>query len=241
MMLDINSLPWLPLDRRNFFPCRPAVYVAISGNGNILYIGRSEEVGSRWRSHEKLRHLKLLSSVRIAFVFTEIENLHNLEASLIEEYKPFYNLRLEKLQFASEEERVSFLREKLEFGFNLSDQGLLEVFKYLLKLVHQIKNYTKKLGRRYFSGPAEVQEKLVWWFSGLSELSVLGDNILGSIKVQADAHFLLRTTIEKSEAKAYLKAIETPCPQDFAQAVSDLGFEWRLFLQSHSSLLLEDK
>ena len=147
MLLDLTSLPWLPLDRRNFFPNRPAVYLVISGNGNILYIGRSEEVNGRWRSHEKLRHLKLLSGVRVAFVFAEIESLHNLEAELISEYKPHYNLRLEKLQSASEKESSNFLREKLQFGFYLWELSFIQVVSHLLKLLHEIKNYTKKLVR----------------------------------------------------------------------------------------------
>lgn len=240
-MLDLTSLPWLPLDQRNFFPCRPAVYLVISGTGNVLYIGRSEEVSSRWRSHEKLRHLKLLYGVRIAFVFTESENLRNLEAELISEYKPSYNLRVEKLQIAAEGDRVQFLRDKLQFSFALSDRGLLEVFKYLLKLINQVKNYTKKLAKHFFSAPPEEQEKLVWWLSGLAEISVLGDNLIDSLKSRADVRMLLRQSISKDDVKYYLEALQKRCPQDFAQAVADLDFEWRLFMQAHGSLLLEDK
>lgn len=229
MLLDLTSLPWLPLDRRNFFPARPAVYIAISGNGNILYIGRCEEVSSRWRSHEKLRHLKLLYGVRVAFLFTKAEKLHNIEATLIRKYQPLYNLRSEKLRLASEDGRVQFLRSRLEFGLELWERGLLRVFSQIFKLVQEVQTYTKKLAKHFISAPAEEQEKLVWWFSGLAELYVLGANLLDSIQTRSDARFLLRETIEKSEAKAYLQACAKPCPQDFAIAVAALTFEWKLF------------
>lgn len=230
MLLDLSSLPWLPLDRRNFFPCRPAVYLAISATNQILYIGRSEEVKGRWRSHEKLRHLKLLPNVRIAFIFTETKNLHNLEVALIREYNPTYNLRLEKARLDCTHTEV--LSTQL-CGQSLGEVSFLEILEYLIALISRIKIHSKRLTKKFFSSSEEEREKEIWIFSGAAELAAMGDALIDSIRSLPQARFLFEEQIHFSEVDSYLESLEVPAPQDFAQAVADLGHELLLFQRSH--------
>ena len=75
----------------------------------------------------------------------------------------------------------------------------------------------------------------------MAEICLLGDNLIDGLNSRADVRLLSRKLIEKSEAKYYLKTLEKRCPQDFAQVVADLILEWRLFMQAHGSLLLENE
>ncbi|NJM73030.1 MAG: hypothetical protein HC862_24400 [Scytonema sp. RU_4_4] len=39
--IDLNSLPWLPLEEKTAFPSRACIYFAIDSLGTVQYVGRS--------------------------------------------------------------------------------------------------------------------------------------------------------------------------------------------------------
>lgn len=76
----------------------------------IIYVGSSQNLFNRYRTHEVGRHLKKLCNV--TFYFYETENFYEIEKYLIDYYKPicnyqhnkenkkrFYNLKKQDLIF----------------------------------------------------------------------------------------------------------------------------------------------
>ena len=82
--LDINSLPFVPLENRNNLPEEPCIYFAVDKYSNIQYIGRSVNARSRWSSHHKLAQLQLVEGARIAYLFVDAELLSSVEIALIQ-------------------------------------------------------------------------------------------------------------------------------------------------------------
>jgi DNA-binding XRE family transcriptional regulator len=87
------ELPSLPLEWKAALPlkCR-AIYMALSAEGEILYVGRSNDIRKRWKSHDRFKHLKQIQGVRIAWI--EVSDpylLRTLETALIEYFKPEFN------------------------------------------------------------------------------------------------------------------------------------------------------
>ena len=68
-LIDISSLPWLPLDARSAFPKQPAIYFAIDSKNRIQYIGRSLNPKSRW-SIDILLSLKAEEDVKHSYLST---------------------------------------------------------------------------------------------------------------------------------------------------------------------------
>jgi len=46
--IDLESLPSLPLDRREELPELSGVYLAIDGTGGVQYVGQAANIRSRW-------------------------------------------------------------------------------------------------------------------------------------------------------------------------------------------------
>lgn len=91
--IDPLKLPSLPLEWKAALPlkCR-AIYIAFSAEGNVLYVGRSNDIRKRWQSHTRLKHLKQIQDVRIAWLeVSDAYLLRILETALIEYFKPEFN------------------------------------------------------------------------------------------------------------------------------------------------------
>jgi len=89
--IDINSLPWLPLESKNAFPNQPAIYFAIDLIGGIQYIGRSQNPKTRWGNHHKFNSLNDIGSIRIAYLFMDADLLPSVESALINWFDPPLN------------------------------------------------------------------------------------------------------------------------------------------------------
>ena len=90
--LDLKSLPWLPLEEKTAFPSKPAIYFAIDSLSNIQYIGRSNNVRTRWGKHHKYEQLSLIGGVKIAYLFVDLpELLPEIEQALIVHFDPPLN------------------------------------------------------------------------------------------------------------------------------------------------------
>ncbi len=71
-MIDIDSLPSLPVVARKELPPVAAVYLAIDSLGNIQYIGRSVNLQQRWTNHHREPQLQ---GARIAWLSVDSSDL----------------------------------------------------------------------------------------------------------------------------------------------------------------------
>ncbi|GEM_PF-933132 len=117
--IDLQSLPWLPLEEKTAFPSKPAIYFAIDSLGNIQYIGRSSNVRARWGKHHKYAQLSLIGGVKIAYLFIDLpELLPEIESALIAHFDPPLNMIRTD---ANEGDRI---RSQLPLVFKLKDVRL---------------------------------------------------------------------------------------------------------------------
>jgi excinuclease UvrABC nuclease subunit len=89
--LHLEDLPFVPLEDRQHLPSEPCVYLAIAKDRQILYVGKSENLKQRWKSHQQYQVLSAMTDVKMAYIRTEVELLHSLESALIQWYKPPLN------------------------------------------------------------------------------------------------------------------------------------------------------
>ncbi|MDM9582835.1 MULTISPECIES: GIY-YIG nuclease family protein [unclassified Nostoc] len=83
--IDPLKLPSLPLEKKANLPDCPAIYFAISGSGEILYIGRTADLARRWISHHrKIVAMSNLSFLRIYTLFGKISGSFSLIISIFE-------------------------------------------------------------------------------------------------------------------------------------------------------------
>lgn len=99
MLLENIKLSELPsvylLDKDNLPNC-PAIYFVADSKGQVLYIGRTVNLASRWREHHRFNQLKRFDrknriSISWMTCSNDLNTLSNLENSLINLYKPPLN------------------------------------------------------------------------------------------------------------------------------------------------------
>lgn len=91
--VDLNTLPWLPLEEKSAFPSRTCIYFAIDSIGIVQYVGRSVNARKRWSKHHKYEVLLGLGGVKIAYLFVDVpESLLEIEKVLIKYYDPPLNI-----------------------------------------------------------------------------------------------------------------------------------------------------
>lgn len=89
MDLDIDplSLPSIPYPTKAGLPLKCGVYFAFSEAKELLYIGQSTNLKQRWHNH----HLRNRGITLISWMEVEKERLNEVEALLIERYRPPLN------------------------------------------------------------------------------------------------------------------------------------------------------
>jgi excinuclease UvrABC nuclease subunit len=90
--IDLYSLPLLPLINRSQLPAKAGIYFVLDEYKTPLYIGRSNNIKSRWIGHHRLSELRNISGINIAWL--EISDpvlLSDTEAALIEWFNPVLN------------------------------------------------------------------------------------------------------------------------------------------------------
>jgi excinuclease UvrABC nuclease subunit len=89
---DLSQLPWLPLDQRQDLPDVPAVYLVLTGDGQVLYIGKTASLQGRWKGHHRQIQFDRIGKVRLAWIEVETEEfLGEVEQLLIEHFSPVMN------------------------------------------------------------------------------------------------------------------------------------------------------
>jgi hypothetical protein len=92
--LDPFALPSVPFVEKDRLPNVRAVYFAIY-DGRIVYIGLTQSVRQRWRSHSCLLLVKDPSLGRVAWIrvaSSHVLVLHRLELALIHKHQPTLNV-----------------------------------------------------------------------------------------------------------------------------------------------------
>lgn len=97
----LESLPTVSLKDRKKFPGVACIYFLCTLEGQVLYVGRTENLAQRWSSHHCYKRLRsdLISfdRVKIAWleVYPEVANFmqlfNELEAKFIQWHRPPYN------------------------------------------------------------------------------------------------------------------------------------------------------
>ncbi|NER06692.1 MAG: GIY-YIG nuclease family protein, partial [Okeania sp. SIO3C4] len=94
ILLDPLQLPSVFLTDRKQLPTCSAIYFAIDASDRILYIGHTENLAERWKSHHrfyKLEEINKESTVRLAWKVWNKDDLAEEEKRLIRIFQPLLN------------------------------------------------------------------------------------------------------------------------------------------------------
>ncbi|MGB3208693.1 MAG: GIY-YIG nuclease family protein [Crinalium sp.] len=90
--IDLAMLPSLPLSEKKTFPAIAAIYFCLSKDGEVLYIGKSENIARRWKQHHHYCHLETLNDVKLAWLeVSDCRLLTGIECALIQYFNPPLN------------------------------------------------------------------------------------------------------------------------------------------------------
>jgi len=91
--INFTTLPSLPLNQRSQLPTDSCIYFALSAEGKVLYIGKSDNLAKRWRQHHRCQQLEAMDGVRLAWLQVEDkESLLSIEAAMIKHFQPSLNI-----------------------------------------------------------------------------------------------------------------------------------------------------
>lgn len=91
-MIDVRNLPSVPLVQRNKLPDLMAVYVVVGRTDEILYVGSTESLRTRWKSHHRRFQMKNIVQARIHwFEVKDPTRLRDTEAEWIARLSPALN------------------------------------------------------------------------------------------------------------------------------------------------------
>ncbi|MCI0556306.1 MAG: GIY-YIG nuclease family protein [Anaerolineae bacterium] len=89
-MIDLHSLSKVSLKQYKSLPACSGIYFALIGK-NVLYIGKSTNINSRWKYHHRREELSKIGDVEIAFLPIPKRLLEKKEKEFIDSYKPLLN------------------------------------------------------------------------------------------------------------------------------------------------------
>src|SRR5690606_2017121 len=90
-LLDINDLPAVWLENKDLLPNCSAVYF-VHVPGEILYIGETASLKSRWATHHIFKDIKDLENVSISWLEVSYESLIITETAMIDFFNPRLNV-----------------------------------------------------------------------------------------------------------------------------------------------------
>jgi putative transcriptional regulator len=94
-------------------PETPCVYLVVNSQGKVLYVGKSENLRKRWKSHYKLSSLIEESGIRISYVEVQENLLFKVERALINALNPPLNENEPSKGIASLRQRVGLTQRQL--------------------------------------------------------------------------------------------------------------------------------
>lgn len=88
---NLDTLPSLLLEQKNRLPRSIGVYLVVTGD-KILYIGRSQDLLGRWKTHHRLKELHQYEDVRIHWLELSSNAISaEIEQVLINHFQPELN------------------------------------------------------------------------------------------------------------------------------------------------------
>ena len=90
--IDVTVLPWTPIKHYRALPQCPALYFVMTNTQEVFYVGRAQQLKTRWNTHHRLEEFLAFSDFRIAWLeVSDPELLPILENACIEYFQPKAN------------------------------------------------------------------------------------------------------------------------------------------------------
>jgi excinuclease UvrABC nuclease subunit len=88
-------LPSVPFEERRRLPHDSGVYFALTSDGDVLYIGATQDLYHRWvYRHNKTEQLDTLGCCTIAFYVCDMLFLADAEDAMISQFQPPLNSKM---------------------------------------------------------------------------------------------------------------------------------------------------
>lgn len=89
--IELYALPWIFLKDKKQLPVCAGVYAVTSGD-QVLYVGCSANLSTRWGSHHRYEEIRYYDDVKIHWlVIDEVCSLLAIEELLISKFQPILN------------------------------------------------------------------------------------------------------------------------------------------------------
>jgi excinuclease UvrABC nuclease subunit len=90
-LISPTTLPAVLFAEREALPKISAVYFALSMTGEVLYVGATNDLRQRWRTHHRIPRLETLGCTSIAWYACPEEATAELECAMIQHFQPPLN------------------------------------------------------------------------------------------------------------------------------------------------------
>jgi putative transcriptional regulator len=93
--INPSELPSLPLEQFKQLPNKSVVYLVLTSDRKILYIGYSKNLRTRWMKHHLKKRLEQMNGVQIAWLeLADLSELAATEFAFIKHFSPPFNLKV---------------------------------------------------------------------------------------------------------------------------------------------------
>ncbi|WP_414644176.1 helix-turn-helix domain-containing protein [Allocoleopsis sp.] len=122
--INVSQLPSIPFVWCKSLPSASGIYIALSEDDQVLYVGQSGNMRMRWRSHHKRTALIAHNCSKLCWIdVSDTSLLAGIEKALIEWFKPPLN-KESKLPVPSEQvENTPLIRLRESLGMTQRELG----------------------------------------------------------------------------------------------------------------------
>ncbi len=131
-----NSIPSLHITERAKLPSKPGIYCVYTPDHKILYVGKADNLRTRWNSHHRYQYF-IETSIESRIGYFVLDSVDNLD-DIVEEWKaePMTTISSKALVTADELETVkqelAILKQQFTTTFSaLAELGLSDIAKRL--------------------------------------------------------------------------------------------------------------
>lgn len=148
MNVQLRSLPSVLFDERTLLPDVMAVYVVTDHAGKVLYVGSTESLRVRWKSHHRRFQFKRIGQARIHwFLVDDATVLRSLESEWINLLTPSLNRQpVTDAQAVMIATLVSTeTKQVLEYMARVEDRSVSKIVKKLVEDSPQFQEALKQI------------------------------------------------------------------------------------------------
>ena len=131
-----NSIPSLHITERAKLPSKPGIYFVYTPDHKILYVGKADNLRTRWNSHHRYQYF-IESSMESRIGYFVLDTVNNLD-NIVEEFQaePMTTVTTKALVTSDELERVkqelATLKQQFTTTFSaLAELGISDIAKRL--------------------------------------------------------------------------------------------------------------